>query len=65
MRWPRGRYNGQRIVGVRFTFAIDVTTWMWKPQIGCYCGACHWLCFRSWTAFEYEQFERSVRKGTL
>lgn len=27
MRWPRGKYNGQRIVGVSITAAVDVTWW--------------------------------------
>lgn len=24
VRWPRGRHNGQRIVGVRVTLLVDV-----------------------------------------
>lgn len=58
MRWPRGRYNGQRIVGVSFKVVLDVTTWRWWPLIGHYCGAFHWLCFRTWTGWEYDQWER-------
>lgn len=27
MKWPRGRYNGRRIVGVNARFVIDVTSW--------------------------------------
>lgn len=27
MRWPRGRYNGQRIVGVDVKLVIDVLRW--------------------------------------
>ena len=27
MKWPRGRYNGDRIVGVEIKIKIDVTTW--------------------------------------
>lgn len=54
MRWPRGRYNGQRIVGVSFKIAIVVTTWRWVPWVGHYCGAFHWLCFRTWTEWCYE-----------
>ena len=26
-RWPRGKYNGQRIVGVRILFRINVLCW--------------------------------------
>jgi len=54
LKWPRGKYNGQRIVGISFKIAIDITHWTWKPFIGHYCGACHWLCVRTWTQWEYE-----------
>jgi hypothetical protein len=27
LRWPRGRYNGSRIVGVEAKFCIDFTWW--------------------------------------
>lgn len=27
MKWPRGKYNGERIVGVRAKVVIDVTQW--------------------------------------
>lgn len=27
MRWPRGRYNGQRIVGVEVKCCVDFTWW--------------------------------------
>jgi hypothetical protein len=54
MRWPRGRYNGQRIVGVSFKISLDVMMWCWWPQVGLQCGAFHWLCFRTWTGWCYE-----------
>ena len=54
MRWPRGRYNGLRIVGVSFKLSIDVTRWYWLPKRVRYCGGLHWLCVRTWTQFEYE-----------
>lgn len=54
MRWPRGRYNGQRIVGVWFKISLNVTHWIWVPWVGHDCGAFHWLCFRTWTGWEYE-----------
>lgn len=25
--WPRGRHNGQRIVGCRWTVVVDITIW--------------------------------------
>lgn len=27
MKWPRGRYNGQRIVGLEARVCFDVTWW--------------------------------------
>ena len=27
MKWPRGRYNGARIVGIDVRVRFDVTTW--------------------------------------
>lgn len=53
-RWPRGRYNGRRIIGFRVSFQIRLFYWNWKPIIGHYCGACHWLCFQSWWERVYE-----------
>ena len=29
MKWPRGRYNGQRIVGVDIHVIVDVCWWTW------------------------------------
>jgi hypothetical protein len=54
MRWPRGRYNGRRVVGVRVAVSIDVTVWLWRPVVGQWVGALHWFCLRSWWGFEYE-----------
>jgi len=53
MKWPRGRYNGQRIVGVRVTVALNVIRWHWWPIFGQHCGAFHWLCIYSWWSAEY------------
>lgn len=27
MKWPRGRWNGRRIVGIDFHVIVDVTHW--------------------------------------
>ena len=27
MKWPRGKYNGQKIVGIEFKFKVDITFW--------------------------------------
>jgi hypothetical protein len=58
MKWPTGRYNGMRIVGVDIRFQIDVTEWLWRPMIGHRCGALHWGCVRSWWQLCYERFPR-------
>lgn len=30
MKWPRGKYNGWRIVGIDVHMKIDVLDWWWK-----------------------------------
>lgn len=52
--WPRGKHNGMRIVGFQVKVSIRVDDWLWKPMIGHYCGAFHWLFWRSWFSAEYE-----------
>ena len=55
MKWPRGKHNGRRIVGVSFKIAIAVTCWHWKPFMY-KCGPLyvHWLCVETWTELVYE-----------
>lgn len=66
VKWPRGRYNGKRIVGVEFKIVLDVTTWRWVPIVGHYCGMFHWLCFRSWTNPTYEsEWKAEKRKPNI
>ena len=62
MKWPRGRYNGRRIVGIEFYIVIDVTDWRWIPVIGHHVGMFHWLFWRSWTQAAYESEWRAERK---
>lgn len=62
MKWPRGRYNGRRIVGVSFKFVLDITDWRWLPVIGHDCGMFHWLCWRSWTEPAYESWWRAEKR---
>lgn len=55
MKWPRGKYNGQRIVGITFKVQIDITCWEWWPVfIWRHCGGVHWLCVRTWTGWTYD-----------
>lgn len=30
MKWPRGKYNGQRIVGIEIRMKIDILEWWWE-----------------------------------
>lgn len=54
-KWPRGRYNGKRIVGITFKFEIDLSNWFWRPvTVWKYAGGFHWLCFWTWTNWNYE-----------
>ncbi len=55
MKWPRGKYNGQRIVGFRVTISIKVDRWFWWPYIGGYSGAFHWGPVFSWWTAEYRE----------
>lgn len=55
MRWPRGKHNGQRIVGVSIKVVVTVTDWLWRPMIGHHCGAFHWLFWRCWAQPEYDE----------
>ncbi len=59
MKWPVGKYNGRRIVGITFKIVLDVTEWRWIPTIGHDCGMFHWLCWRSWTEATYEDHYRA------
>ncbi len=54
MKWPRGKYNGRRIMGIDFHIKIQCEDWFWLPLRVKYCGGLHWLCFMTWTQFVYE-----------
>ena len=48
MKWPRGKYNGKRIMGAKVEFKVDLELWCWRPRFG-WNGGCPyfmWLCFR-------------------
>lgn len=54
-RWPRGRYNGRRIVGVRVTFVVDVLRWYWCLRPSILYARCLGLGpLRIWFGGEYE-----------
>ncbi len=54
LRWPRGKYNGRRIVGVSVKVNFRVDGWHWKPDIH-YWGvlSCHWLFIWTWWELVY------------
>ena len=63
MKWPRGKWNGKRIVGISFKIKIDVTRWRWMPMRVKYVGGLHWLCVYTWTEWEYEdRFMKYIEK---
>ncbi|WP_299733913.1 hypothetical protein [uncultured Endozoicomonas sp.] len=47
LRWPRGRYNGQKIGGFKISFEVNVLSWDWKPIFHWKFGYHYfiWLCF--------------------
>ena len=55
VKWPRGKYNGRRIVGVCVKFKLDLLKWYWKPIISFgHMKYAHWLCFRFHFETNYE-----------
>lgn len=57
MRWPRGRYNGQRIVGIEVSMKLNVTDWTLVPRMPRYSHCLHWFCVRVWLCAVYDQWE--------
>jgi hypothetical protein len=51
LRWPRGRYNGDRIDGLEARASVHLLWWRWFPILKWNFGApyFHWLCFSLWT----------------
>lgn len=63
MTWPRGRYNGDRIVGVEVKIVFDVTVWWWcLPNRWGRCLAIGPL--RIWIMTRYTQ-DRLPRAGVV
>lgn len=57
LRWPRGKWNGRRIVGIDLAFKIDIRRCYLIPhwQGWWHSGSIHWLWFRTWINWNYEQ----------
>jgi hypothetical protein len=53
-RWPRGKYNGQRIMGVSFQFKFTLQGFEWKPRWVRYANCFRWLWFFVWINWAYE-----------
>lgn len=47
VRWPKGKYNGQRIDGFKLSFHLHILWWNWKPVFKLNYGEPYfiWLCF--------------------
>ena len=39
IRWPRGRYNGDRIDGFKVSLRLHLSYWWWRPRIAWNHGA--------------------------
>lgn len=53
MKWPRGRYNGRRVVGIELKFRIDLDEWRWLPRWTKYASCLSWGCFFVWAHWSY------------
>lgn len=55
MKWPRGRWNGQKTDGFLVSFKVHVLWWIWRPLWSWNFGMPYfiWLCFslRAETSF--------------
>lgn len=55
IRWPRGKYNGRRIVGFSVKFRVNLTMWRPLPLMRWNFGElmAAWLCFVVHCGVEY------------
>jgi len=51
--WPRGRYNGQRVIGFSFKAAARLDSWQWRPRWNRYANCLTWLIFFVWIESVY------------
>ena len=58
MKWPRGRYNGRRIVGAGCSLAFHVSPSYLRPRVSWNSGEPYfiWLIFtiRWWLVYDYK-----------
>jgi len=53
-RWPRGRYNGKRIMGASIKCAFDMEYFSWAPRWIKHANCFSWLWVYIWIQWEYE-----------
>ena len=58
MGWPRGKWNGRRIVGISIKVRLLVNHWYWRPKHYSYMNDLHWGCFSIWIEAEYAPFDK-------
>ena len=55
MKWPKGKYNGQRIAGFEIKFSIYLFRWYFIPKFYWrFYKSFHWLCFHIYISNTYE-----------
>jgi len=57
--WPKGKFNGRKIAGLRLALSINVFRWYWLPTLDSGYGEpmAAWLCFVVRARAEYKAFE--------
>lgn len=55
MKWPKGKYNGRRIVGFYIKFRFDVLYWAFHRRAP-YGGCLSLGPFHIWFGFAYEEW---------
>ena len=57
MKWPKGKYNGEYIQGIRISLQIHVLDWYFLPRFNWYFGEPYliWICFTLRAKTEYKR----------
>lgn len=66
-RWPRGKYNGKKIVGFTLHFRFDITYWSFRIGWDNYNPYLHFGCFhlRFEPAYDYADNAKLTGKKGL
>ena len=56
LKWPRGKYNGKRIDGIKISLSIHLTYWNFMPRVDYYLGLLRieFLCVTVRVSVEYD-----------